>query len=165
MCFLIGIDRAGEENERKRVKWTGVSIERWSESEEDANRDGGVYMSAGKRGNTIHQSTNNFPWSDCAPSFFFHQVFGSEVKQQVSDWHCTDVWHEGVNRACWDYSFPPDPSLDTCGPLKLVTVELTNSILHRVNEGKAGVCCPKGDVQCASAIASVKIDMQAPRMP
>lgn len=71
MCFLLGIDRAGEENERKRVKWTGVSTERWSESEEDANRDAGVYMSAGKRGNTIHQSTNNFPWSHCAPSFVF----------------------------------------------------------------------------------------------
>ncbi|TNN50400.1 hypothetical protein EYF80_039387 [Liparis tanakae] len=37
----------------------------------------------------------------------------SEVKQQVSDWHCTDLCGGGVKEACWDLRFPPDPSPDT----------------------------------------------------
>ncbi len=54
---------------------------------------------------------NSVIWSECAP--YFSQVFVSEVKQQVSDWHFTDVCAGRVMEACWDLSFPPDPSMDT----------------------------------------------------
>lgn len=72
-----------------------------------------------------------------ASFFFFPQVFVSEVKQQVSDWHCTDVSGEGVREASWDLSLLPDPSLDARGLLKPITVVLKNSIQYGANEGKS----------------------------
>lgn len=92
-------------------------------------------------------------------SHLLPQVFVSGVRQQqVSDWLCTCICGGGVKTACWDSSFPPDPSLDKCGLLKLVTVQLTNSILHRVNEGRADVRRPSRDTLCASACASDTIN-------
>lgn len=52
----------------------------------------------------------------------------------------------GVKEACWDLRLPPDPSLDTCGLLKLITAVLKNCTEHGVNEGKEGVYCLSGDV-------------------
>lgn len=46
----------------------------------------------------------------------------------------------------------------TCGRLKPTTVQLTNGILHGVNEGRADVRCPSGDILCASACVSDTIN-------
>ena len=109
--FVIRIGRAekrtGEREQGRALKSPDTDVEGFKE---DANRNGSVYMKTRKRGNRINQSSNCFPRSECAPSF--SQVL-SELKQQVSDWHCTDVFHGGVNEARWDLSFPTHSSLAT----------------------------------------------------
>lgn len=159
-------ERKGESNTKKRDNSAKLESndktdkrDGWREFEQNAKSDPSFHRSRKGQGEGKNsERQNSTKWQDgflrCMCALSFPQVFVSEVRQQVSGWHSTDVCGGGVKRAraCWELEFSTcSGSGRICGPLKPMAAELTNSAPDGVNEGKAGVRCSSGDV-CAMCV-------------
>lgn len=87
---------------------------------------------------------NSFIWSEWRPIFFPGVcVRGEAAGERLAFYWC--LWRRG-HGSLLGFEFSTwSISGHTCGLLKPMTVELTNSILHGVNEGRADVRCPSRD--------------------
>lgn len=161
--FWLGLFKWDKIGQNYRCVSSLESTELWGEGEEESGIDFSIKNHQKHRRRLFKQDVSNSSRAfEAVKQLSMVSIFhpGAWVRGEAAGDRLALNWCLyrgqgsllGLEVSTWSISGHPGALL------RLTTVQLTNSILHGVNEGKTDVCCPSGDTLCASACASVTIN-------